>query len=167
MNATFFILALLFIGLTHFSNFNYVEGDTKKRAMAAPEVEIENTYRSSLKEQTFESRTGQNKRQRRRSKKNGTDRMKPVDVQVTCAGKIPVTIATFGTNTTTGQVNYTGDWSEHRKCLMPCDPKHPNSCKSLPGDNCTCFSRLDYPSWGTCAVKGIPLGNNDYNMSSV
>uniref|UniRef100_A0A224Z1W0 Uncharacterized protein n=1 Tax=Rhipicephalus zambeziensis TaxID=60191 RepID=A0A224Z1W0_9ACAR len=134
----------------------------KKIATAPKDFEIENTYTNGLREPTIESRTSEHKRKGKRNKKSDKDAIKPIDAQVTYSGNSVVTIATFGTNTTTYQMNYTGDWSQHKKCLMPCNPKYPDPCKSLPDDNCTCLIRKNFRSTGTCASLSAVPGNKDY-----
>ncbi|KAL3200204.1 hypothetical protein MRX96_043575 [Rhipicephalus microplus] len=165
MNAAFFVPAFLFIGLAHFLKSHYVQGESNQIAMAIQDVQIENTYQNRLGKLTIESRSSKLKKNRNRKNKGGGGPAKPIDVQVTFAGNTTVTIATFGTNTTTYQMNYTGNWSKHDKCLMPCNPRYPDPCKNIPGVNCTCLARKDFPATGTCALVGATPGNSDYKTS--
>uniref|UniRef100_A0A131YUB7 Secreted protein n=1 Tax=Rhipicephalus appendiculatus TaxID=34631 RepID=A0A131YUB7_RHIAP len=173
MNTVLFLPVLLFIGLTYISNAHHAKGDTHHVSRARQNVELEElNYKKTLTEHlAIESRSGagkqqedrkQKKRKKKKRNNNGKSPMQPISVQVNCSGTALITIATYGTNTSTIQTTYTGDWSRHAGCLMPCNPNYTDPCLRLHGGNCTCFRRKDYPSMGTCAVKGVPLGNEEY-----
>uniref|UniRef100_A0A224YWB1 Secreted protein n=1 Tax=Rhipicephalus zambeziensis TaxID=60191 RepID=A0A224YWB1_9ACAR len=167
MNAAFFIPAVLLIGVTYFSNSIDANNDQQSIAKMSQhlDTELTNDQKSARSELLIESRRG--KETRRNGKNKGKKPVRPQGIEVTVVNNHTVTNATYGKRKNKIQYStYVGNWSSHAQCLMPCNPKDPEPCEKLTEGNCTCLSRKDYPIVGTCAVKGIPLGNNDYNMSN-
>ncbi|KAL3227138.1 hypothetical protein MRX96_048826 [Rhipicephalus microplus] len=118
----------------------------------------------------IESRKGgrQKRTKKPNNRKNRTKRlMRPLWLNVTLERHQPVTNASYGTNTSVLYSSYTGNWSEHAQCLMPCNPKHDRPCTSIPGGNCTCVPRNDKfgDTVGVCALKNVDLGNENYKTN--
>uniref|UniRef100_A0A023FE69 Putative secreted protein n=1 Tax=Amblyomma cajennense TaxID=34607 RepID=A0A023FE69_AMBCJ len=92
--------------------------------------------------------------------------IKPLNLTViNVCENITVTNATYGNNETVYHSEFMGNWTGHSKCLMPCNPSHPTPCTSLGDGDCICIPRMDCPNVGVCAMKTVPLGNCDYNIS--
>uniref|UniRef100_A0A023FCP9 Putative secreted protein n=1 Tax=Amblyomma cajennense TaxID=34607 RepID=A0A023FCP9_AMBCJ len=92
--------------------------------------------------------------------------IKPLNLTVmNICGNITVTNASYGSPDTVYHSQFLGNWSGHFKCLMPCNPSYPTPCTSLGEDECECIPRMDCPKVGVCAMKNVPLGNCDYNIS--
>uniref|UniRef100_A0A023FE73 Putative secreted protein n=1 Tax=Amblyomma cajennense TaxID=34607 RepID=A0A023FE73_AMBCJ len=94
--------------------------------------------------------------------------IKPLNLTViNICGNITVTNASYGNHENVYHSQYLGNWSGHFKCLMPCNPLHPTPCTSLGDGACVCIPRMDCPEVGVCAMANVPLGNCDYNISSM